>query len=48
MIAEHQLLDVPIAICPFFAEDKSMAKIPSLAVASGPFIFIYRQDCAAK
>ena len=37
---EHSLLDVPVAITSFQSEANS--KLPSLAVASGPHVFIYR------
>lgn len=37
---EHSLLDAPVAITSFFSEQN--AKLPSLAVASGSHVYIYR------
>lgn len=39
--SEHTLLDVPAALCAFYS-DLSTPRTPSLAVASGPYVFIYR------
>jgi len=36
------LLDVPVAICSFYADYSGELRKPLLAVASGPFIFIYK------
>jgi Bardet-Biedl syndrome 1 protein len=45
LISVHGLLDVPSAICTFYDDSKSAAgpRLPSLAVACGPFIFIYKR-----
>lgn len=37
----HPLLDVPVAIATFQA-DLAVPRVPSVAVAAGPFVFIYR------
>ena len=41
VISEHVLLDQPVAICSFFADDHR-PRCPAVAVASGTYIFIYR------
>ncbi|EKX46920.1 hypothetical protein GUITHDRAFT_70223, partial [Guillardia theta CCMP2712] len=46
LISELALLDTPSAICPFYAEQKAgggSERIPSIAVACGQFIFIYKK-----
>ena len=37
----HALLDVPVAIATF-QSDLAVPRVPSVAVAAGPFVFIYR------
>ena len=41
LVSEHQLLDVPVALCTFYT-DASLPRAPAVAVASGSFVFIYR------
>lgn len=41
MASEHALLDTPCAITSFYA-DAQHPRIPALAVAVGPNVFIYR------
>lgn len=41
MISEHALLDVPVAIACYYP-DNTTPRTPSVAVAAGPHIFIYR------
>ncbi|KAJ1482610.1 ciliary BBSome complex subunit 1-domain-containing protein [Baffinella frigidus] len=45
LVSEHVLLDTPSAICPFYEEYKvgSGQRIPSLAVACGQTIYIYKR-----
>ncbi len=44
LISVHGLLDIPSAICTFYDDSKSTGpRVPSLAVACGPFIFIYKR-----
>ena len=44
LVSEHALLDTPSAICPFWEEKKGPGPhVPSLAVACGQFIFIYKR-----
>lgn len=42
LIVEYALLDVPISMCIIYT-DIALPRIPSIAVAAGPHIFIYRQ-----
>jgi hypothetical protein len=39
--SEHNLLEPAVAIVPFYS-DLSTPRLPALAVAAGPFVFIYR------
>lgn len=39
LLLENTLLDVPVSMCAFYMD----ATQPSLAVATGPYIYIYRQ-----
>ncbi len=41
LVSEHALLDVPVALCAFYT-DTNMPRTPAVAVASGPYVFIYR------
>ena len=41
LLSENVLLDAPVAICAFYPEAKK-PNLPSVAVAAGPFVFIYR------
>eukprot|EP00741_Cyanophora_paradoxa_P005276 tig00000865_g5115.t1 len=41
LISEHALLDTPCAIATFYS-DQNVPRVPSVAVAAGPHIFIYR------
>lgn len=41
LCSEHLLLDVPVAMCAFYS-DRAEPRTPSVAVAAGPFVFIYR------
>eukprot|EP00947_MAST-08B_sp_MAST-8B-sp1_P003262 g3262.t1 len=41
VISEHALLDSPVAICSFLADDHR-PRCPAVAVASGSYVFIYR------
>ena len=41
LVAEYQLLDVPVALAAFYT-DASLPRAPAIAVASGSFVFIYR------
>ena len=40
LLSENMLLDEPVAIATFYPEEKQ--KIPSVAVAAGPYVFVYR------
>lgn len=42
LLSEHALLDVPTAIVTFIPDERAPA-IPSLAIASGRHIFVYRK-----
>ena len=42
MVSEHALLDQPVALCITYTEN-TVPRIPSIAVAAGSHIFIYRQ-----
>jgi len=37
----HTLLDVPVAMCAFYP-DLLTPRIPSIAIAAGSFVFVYR------
>ena len=39
--SEHTLLDVPVSICAFYTDSK-LPRTPALAVASGSYVYIYR------
>jgi Bardet-Biedl syndrome 1 protein len=41
MQSEHVLLSHPCAVCPFYA-DNNTPRTPAIGIASGPFIYIYR------
>jgi Bardet-Biedl syndrome 1 protein len=41
LVSEHALLDVPVALCAFYS-DTNIPRTPAVAVASGPYVFIYR------
>ena len=41
LLSENILLDAPVSICTFFP-DNSKPRTPSVAVAAGGFVFIYR------
>lgn len=41
LVSEHALLDVPSALATFYT-DLNKPQTPSVAVAAGPYIFIYR------
>lgn len=41
MASEHMLVDIPSAATSFYADDQT-PRIPALAVAVGPNVFIYR------
>eukprot|EP01048_Picozoa_sp_COSAG05_P014549 COSAG05_NODE_1660_length_4322_cov_319.432394_4_plen_178_part_00 len=41
MISDHALLDVPVAIAAYYPDNAS-PRCPTLGVAAGPHIFIYR------
>jgi Bardet-Biedl syndrome 1 protein len=41
LVSENVLLDAPVSICVFYPDAKA-PRIPSVAVAAGPFVFIYR------
>ncbi len=41
MVSEHTLVDIPSAATSFYADDQT-PRIPALAVAVGPNVFIYR------
>jgi Bardet-Biedl syndrome 1 protein len=38
---ESQLLDIPVAVCTYYSEASTPA-VPFIAIASGSFIFIYK------
>ena len=42
LLSENVLLDAPVSICPFYPDAKAVPRVPSVAVAAGPYIFIYR------
>lgn len=42
LLSEHMLLDAPASICTFYPDAKASPRVPSVAVAAGPFVFIYR------
>ena len=41
LVSENVLLDAPVSICVFFP-DANKPRVPSVAVAAGAFVFIYR------
>jgi Bardet-Biedl syndrome 1 protein len=41
LVSDHALLDVPVAMCAFYT-DTHRPRTPAVAVASGSFVFIYR------
>lgn len=41
LLAEHKLLDEPVAMSPFYS-DGDQFKLPALAIAAGPHVYIYR------
>lgn len=41
MLSEHILLDVPASLAVFYP-DGNVPRTPAIAVASGPYVFIYR------
>lgn len=41
LVSEHNLLEVPVALCPFYSETQ-VPRTPSLAVAAGTHVYIYR------
>ena len=41
LLSENVLLDQPVAVCIFYP-DANKPRTPSVAVAAGPFVFIYR------
>eukprot|EP00164_Ancoracysta_twista_P002068 GFYU01002724.1.p1 GENE.GFYU01002724.1~~GFYU01002724.1.p1 ORF type:complete len:595 (-),score=154.58 GFYU01002724.1:156-1940(-) len=41
VVTEHTLLEKPCSICVFYQDEKT-PRTPSVAVAAGPYIFIYR------
>jgi len=41
LVSEHNLLEVPVALCPFYSETQA-PRTPSLAVAAGTHVYIYR------
>lgn len=42
LLSENVLLDAPVSICTFYPDAKASPRVPSVAVAAGPFVFIYR------
>ena len=43
LVSEHVLLDVPVGLTSYYMDTATPA-VPVVAVASGPFIFIYRDS----
>lgn len=41
LVSEHNLLEVPVALCAFYSETQA-PRTPSLAVAAGTHVYIYR------
>jgi Bardet-Biedl syndrome 1 protein len=41
LVSDHALLDVPVAMCTFYT-DTHRPRTPAVAVASGTFVYIYR------
>jgi Bardet-Biedl syndrome 1 protein len=41
-VSEYPLLDVPCSICAFYMDYKDEIRRPAVAIASGPYIFIYK------
>jgi len=41
LLSENMLLDAPVSICTFYPEAKA-PRVPSVGVAAGPYVFIYR------
>lgn len=41
LASEHVLLDKPASVCAFYTDENSRGS-PALAVAAGPFVFVYR------
>ena len=41
LVSEHNLLEVPVALCPFYSETQT-PRTPSIAVAAGTHVYIYR------
>ena len=42
LLSENVLLDAPVSIVPFYPDAKGSPRVPNVAVAAGPFVFIYR------
>jgi Bardet-Biedl syndrome 1 protein len=42
LLSESIMLDAPVAICTFYPDAKTKPRVPSVGVAAGPFVFIYR------
>ena len=42
LLSENVLLDAPVSICSFYPDAKAVPRVPSVAVAAGPYVFIYR------
>ena len=42
LLSENALLDAPVSICTFYPDAKASPRVPSVAVAAGPYVFIYR------
>ena len=41
LVSDHNLLDVPVALCPFYS-DAQTPRTPCLAIAAGVHVYIYR------
>lgn len=41
LVAEHKLLDTPVALCAFYT-DMSTPRTPAIAVAAGSHVYVYR------
>ena len=42
LLSENVLLDAPVSICSFYPDAKASPRVPNVAVAAGPYVFIYR------
>ena len=42
LVSENVLLDAPVSICTFYPDAKSTPRVPTVGVAAGAYVFIYK------